>query len=278
MGKENWFNQVQEDVLWHYTDVISLKSIISNGLKLFSSTQKNDINESHYGRNIFDRAMCGLYHLMGFDELKAQIKDTDFYKKMTESSFLFSMTTNKDNACFWQTYAKNDEGISIGIKTDLFRNRLKEYIDKIKKSPLEYKGKQIKYPEQRLHFAYCLYNEEDMVVDSLKFVNDFYASTNPPESELFAVQMMFLREEISYRYKHPSFYGENEVRITCWDPWQQEGEENLFFINEMIEEIIISPLVKNPSDIEKQIKNIIGDLRIKISRSQSPLRNLKYWS
>ena len=87
------------------------------------------------------------------------------------------------------------------------------------------------------------------------------------------VQMMFLREEISYRYKHPSFYGENEVRISCWAPWQHEETENLFSVNEMIEEIIISPLVENYSDIEKQIKDIIGDLKIKISRSQCPLCN-----
>lgn len=273
MNSENWFSQIKEDVLWHYTNIDALKSIVTDGLKLFSSFKKNDKFESQFGRDVFDRALLGLYHLIGFSELKEEISDIDFYEKMTKSSFIFSMTSNRDNACFWQSYAKNKNGIAIGINTSRLKNKLKKYIESLSELKLQYKGEPIPGIKERLHLNYCIYNEDEMFANALKYTSEFFALQDEIlDRNLVILQLMFLREEISYCYKHPSFLGENEVRITCWNPTLTEQiAKQLFPIKDMISEIIVSPVAKDFVEVKDQIKNIIGDLNIKISESQCPL-------
>jgi len=273
MNSENWFSQIKEDVLWHYTDVDALKSIITDDLKLFSTSQKNDKFESQFGRDIFDKALLGLYHLIGFSELKKEISDIHFYEKMTKSSFIFSMTTNRDSACFWQTYAKNKNGIAIGINASLLKNKLKKYIKALPELKLQYNGKPILGIKERLHLNYCIYNEDEIFANALKYASEFFALQDEiSDRDLVIIQLMFLREEISYCYKHPSFLGENEVRISCWNPTlTEQSEKKLFPVKDMISEIIVSPVAKDFVEVKDQIKNIIGNLNIKISESQCPL-------
>ena len=185
-------------------------------------------------------------------------------------------------------------GIAIGFNVRKLKEKLQDFIVNLPpKKPLlsPYSdGKKIIEPKDRIHFDYCLYDKEQAISDAQHYTMKFFnweTEDDPSVSgckDLLKLQLLFLQEEITSRYKNESFAYEKEVRISYW-LCPQKGEDGtfeptpdsipLFPVKDAISQIIVSPLADFKT-AERELKLIMqrNHMQIDIQRSTSTYREI----
>ena len=298
MSKENWFSQIQEDVLWHYTTTCQLENFIGENKCLNVNTFKktNDIKEFEHGREIFQEAVSGLSKLAGIGHWNQECKDNtpDFFNAFTQSKYIFCMSPWRDQVAMWKVYPRYIHcGIAIGFDIKKIKEKLRNFIDKPKEkktllSPFD--GQEIKNVRDQIHFDYCLYDRQQAISDAQHYTMKFFnwETENDPSvsdcNDLLKLQLLFLQEEITSRYKNESFAYEKEVRISYW-LCPQKGKDGtfepapdsipLFPIKDAISQIIVSPLADFKTT-QRELELIMqrNHIQIDIQRSNSTYREI----
>jgi hypothetical protein len=200
-------NEEVDSLLYHYTSITSLFSIIEN--KEFWVTRSdymNDTSEVIYFREVVKNALDN--HLnkactsIEWATWKEFIKDKLTYERSELSSLIFilSFSKNPDSLSMWNYYGKND-GYNFGIlKSDLDLLMKSEFRGAMKSGSLIYEfDRQVNILENELINAYeffCVNSKIDGVLERV----------------FFELNQRFFN--YSFFFKHHAFKNEEEYRFS----------------------------------------------------------------
>lgn len=253
MNSENWFNQIKEDTIYHYTGEHALSHfILGDKLLLTHFSQQNDCAELEYGRAIFDKSIPPIIPER-FQNYSEYLRPFGNIKQCSNNCFTFSFSTKKDMVSLWALYASNG-GYAIEFSSTKIKESLKKFIEnnkRIKKIKLsDFRYTEI---EDKFHFDYCNYDK----IQSANYCRDFvksilsnvYASRKMDDGIEFALQLSCIQEHIIPFFKHKSFADESEIRIACSGAYLNQRVKNidgklrfpLFPVCDAITKVIVSP-------------------------------------
>ncbi|MEK4479979.1 DUF2971 domain-containing protein [Paenibacillus sp. FSL R5-0876] len=201
-------NENVDSLLYHYTSINSLFSIIEN--KEFWVTRSdymNDTSEVIYFREVVKKALDN--HLnkactsIEWVTWKQFIKDKLIYERSSLSSLIFilSFSKNPDSLSMWNYYGKND-GYNFGI--------LKSDLDLMMKS--KYRGGAMK--SGSLIYEFDL--QVDILVNELKNAFEIFCKNPSVEGILERVTSELSQRffDYSFFFKHSAFKNEEEYRYS----------------------------------------------------------------
>ena len=253
MNSENWFSQIKEDKIYHYTGELALSHLVlGEDLLLTHFTNQNDCAELKYGRAIFDKSISEIIPER-FQNYRESLRYLWNIKQCSDNCFTFSFSTKKDMVSLWALYASNG-GYSIEFSSAKIKELFKKFIknnkrtEKVKLSGLRYAE-----IEDKFHFDYCCYDKVQSAGSCCNFVksllSNIYATRKMDDEIEVALQLLCIQEHIIPFFKHRSFADESEIRIACSGAYLNQRAKNidgklrfpLFPVCDAITKVIVSP-------------------------------------
>lgn len=273
-NKANWFNQIKEPILWHYTSIDVLDSILRPGGSIKGTYYKNesDKDELLYGRSIWNEIMD---KRKWFDRKEQYlwrcVNKCECLSTVRENTFLFCLTVLEDSLFHWDNYTPEKTGIAIGFQVSRLKDALTNLIISFPDEPPTFKVTEIcrsPVPFQ-VHMDYCKYgNETDQEKDISVFIdNKVIPYLDQEDTILRILQQFYYCEAVVPFIKRERFSSEKEVRIYYSGPNLLKNSNlvgdkqmiDLFPATHMIDTIMLSP--KNEDicyskvcDIQKKYK------------------------
>ncbi len=133
----------EPEVIYHYTDLNALKSIVENNTLWATNTKfVNDIEERRYIANVLDLLLppnSSADTISLFDTIKHEIQDYgdtdshrgeihDIIRKHSADAYIISFSVNQDSLPLWSGYAQK-QGLNIGFNRQKLRSDIYNAFD-----------------------------------------------------------------------------------------------------------------------------------------------------
>jgi hypothetical protein len=166
-----------KNIVYHYCSLEAFYSIITTkSFWLFSLDSSNDLEEMTGAKKIIDKVLE--------EEKYKSIYKPDNFKQ--EEFYSLSCTSKRDSALHFNKYADNDNGVCIGIDTDVF----KKYLNSIS---------QLNSYFSYFFFIKVIYNDKQKEKEIIKYIEEKLRYINQSEKfkkkELFDVHIGMFSEK-----------------------------------------------------------------------------------
>lgn len=212
---KKYFQEPVLEVLYHYSRMKNLKSILTNNVFWASNIRDlNDLSEYHYGIDVIKRVLTRNNNCFNRDFIGTFINQLDKFGREIERIFILSLSTNGDSLPLWQAYSELN-GYNIGLDLHFALDNT---------------------PSKILchgHVIYSKEKQEEIIHQKAISLFEFYKkfALNCKNDE-FEVIFSFIFTQILYYvtlFKHPAFEHENEYRFVYY---ASSGLESQIKINE----------------------------------------------
>jgi hypothetical protein len=214
------------DILYHYTSMSTLQSILNNiegDYLTFRATDikyMNDVSEGEIATEILKESLINYENNLPEKEKKNISKyltsdKLNFFKTIDLDKpyhFIFSLSQMRDFLPMWNTYADKSLGVAIGFKKELFS--------------------EVSYPYD-FELQDCDYNQEDIkyyieskiseIYKTIAIQNNFFGIFGDLKDVLWGV----LKKSVPI-LKHHTFSYEKETRLVLQNPFNLESIDSHF--------------------------------------------------
>jgi len=256
--------------IYHYTSVSSAYNILKDRVLWASDVlSMNDGSEFRYAVSVVHEVLMGLWSVL-------PIRVPEYFrpKKLLRAGWKWDMfatcfCSEPDLLSQWRAYASNAQGVAVGFRVKPLRE-FGASSNEFALIPMQYDPALLRDRTQRMcDFALRLATSEPLPYDEL---------------EIFWFEVALSLQNLTHRFKNPSFAEEKEwralgLRTDDCPTFQRivEGQEqrhvHLHFRPEMVSQIVLGPLAHTV--VESQLRQFLGSnglQHVLIRRSSIPLR------